>query len=179
GRVVRPGQVGRVLITYLSNEVMPFIRYDIGDYGAIIPGGCKCGRTSRRIMIEGRNNENLFVGKDGEIIYPGILRDLLDGYFDYFQRYQLVQSDLNHFCLNIMPTTLYSENTKTRAIQALRAILKDSKIDFSVVDNILPLPSGKFQYFVSPFWEKKFPKDMLKTAILREGMHVSELINTT
>lgn len=179
GRAVRPGQVGRVLITYLSNEVMPFIRYDIGDYGAIVPGECKCGRKSRRIIIEGRSNENLFVGDDGEIIYPGILRDLLDGYFDYFQRYQLIQSDLNHFCLSIVPTSLYSDNVKPRMIQALRAILKNSKIDFSVADNILPLPNGKFQYFVSPFWEKKFPKDMLKTAILREGMHINEFLNMT
>jgi phenylacetate-CoA ligase len=44
GRQVRPGDVGRVVVTSFYNYAMPFIRYEIGDY-ARLGGRCPCGRS--------------------------------------------------------------------------------------------------------------------------------------
>jgi phenylacetate-CoA ligase len=39
--------VGSILATSLYNYAMPFIRYETGDLGHIIPTNCGCGRGSR------------------------------------------------------------------------------------------------------------------------------------
>ncbi len=173
GMPVPDGTVGEIIITSLSNEVMPFIRYDTGDLGALMPGRCPCGRTSRRLIVEGRSNEYLFVGPHGESICPGILRDVLDGYFDYFHRYQMVQEDLGVFMLNIVPTEHYTSDLNTRLIAEIqKASGYPILVRVKTVDVIPPLPSGKFQYFVSNFWPRKFPAGMVVAPSLRAGTSV-------
>ncbi len=41
----QPGEFGRVLVTALTNVVMPLIRYDTGDSAEAVTGDCPCGRT--------------------------------------------------------------------------------------------------------------------------------------
>ncbi len=40
GRAVAPGDEGEILVTDLSNYGVPMIRYQINDYGRLIPGRC-------------------------------------------------------------------------------------------------------------------------------------------
>jgi phenylacetate-CoA ligase len=40
-----PGEFGRLLVTALTNVVMPLIRYDTGDFAEAVAGECSCGRT--------------------------------------------------------------------------------------------------------------------------------------
>ena len=44
GKPVPVGGEGRILVTNLHNYAMPFIRYDIGDVGALSDKACPCGR---------------------------------------------------------------------------------------------------------------------------------------
>ena len=46
GRPATPGERGRVLLTDLENQVMPFINYEVGDL-ATVGSPCACGRASR------------------------------------------------------------------------------------------------------------------------------------
>lgn len=45
GSPCRAGETGRILVTGLTNYAMPLIRYDTGDLGVAMEGGCDCGRT--------------------------------------------------------------------------------------------------------------------------------------
>jgi phenylacetate-CoA ligase len=45
GQPCRAGQTGRVVITTLTNVVMPLIRYDTGDLAKAVSGPCPCNRT--------------------------------------------------------------------------------------------------------------------------------------
>ena len=163
------GKIGRVLVTSLNNQVMPFIRYDIGDIGVMLPGECPCGRTSRRIFVEGRTNEGLLVTPDGESLSPAVLRDILDAYFESFQRYQLVQTALQKFTLSLVPTNTYTPAMEREiAAKIKKAVGGSITLTINRRDSIPPLPSGKFQYFVSNLWKKKFSPALFATPSLDE-----------
>ena len=156
GNPLPDGTLGKIIVTTLSNKVMPFIRYELGDVGAIIAERCSCGRTSKRILVEGRTNEPLMLRPDGESIAPSSLRDILDKYFTYFERYQLVQAGFKTFTLHIVPTPQYSSKIGHKIIAKMRAgALGAAKLIIKIEKKITPLPSGKFKYFVSNLREDK------------------------
>jgi phenylacetate-CoA ligase len=73
GRLVAPGQIGRVLITTLENYLMPLVRYDLGDYAVAAEGTCRCGRTLPLLgRIVGRKR-GLFRTADGRTYFPHLL----------------------------------------------------------------------------------------------------------
>ena len=49
GLVVPEGEPGELVLTTLSKQALPMVRYRTGDITAICPGPCPCGRTLRRI----------------------------------------------------------------------------------------------------------------------------------
>ncbi|MDR0549503.1 MAG: AMP-binding protein, partial [Deltaproteobacteria bacterium] len=77
GRSKGPGEIGEMVLTALSREAMPLIRYRTGDLGAFVPGSCACGSVFRRIRTYGRlvdrvvwpDGESLDLYKIGEILY--------------------------------------------------------------------------------------------------------------
>jgi phenylacetate-CoA ligase len=63
-----PGQPGSILVTDLLNDVMPLIRYRIGDMGAWASGPCLCGRHLPRLeKVAGRVTDFL-VGCAGQLV---------------------------------------------------------------------------------------------------------------
>ncbi len=62
GQRVAPGETGELVLTTLSKEAMPMIRYRTGDLVSANPEPCVCGRTSLRISrIHGRSDDMLIV----------------------------------------------------------------------------------------------------------------------
>jgi len=54
--VVLPiNRMGKIAITSLINEVMPFIRYNTRDQGRLVSRPCPCGRTLPLLEIKGRD----------------------------------------------------------------------------------------------------------------------------
>ncbi|MDR2140755.1 MAG: AMP-binding protein [Deltaproteobacteria bacterium] len=83
GRPLQPGQIGEMILTSLSREAMPLIRYRTGDLGAFALGVCPCGSVFRRIRTFGRladqivwpDGSTLPLWKISEILYglPGLV----------------------------------------------------------------------------------------------------------
>jgi phenylacetate-coenzyme A ligase PaaK-like adenylate-forming protein len=48
------GEIGEIVLTSLSREAMPLLRYRTGDLGAVVPGICPCGSVFRRLRTFGR-----------------------------------------------------------------------------------------------------------------------------
>ena len=58
GRTLPDGEVGELVMTTLTREGMPLLRYRTHDLTRIIPGDCACGRRHRRIdRILGRSDD--------------------------------------------------------------------------------------------------------------------------
>lgn len=84
---VPPGEVGELVLTTLTKEAFPMLRFRTGDLTRFVPGECPCGRTFARIgRIEGRTDD-MFILK-GVNVYPqqvaGVLAEI-DGLEPCFQ----------------------------------------------------------------------------------------------
>lgn len=64
-----PGRVGELVLTTLTKEALPMIRFRTGDLTRLIPEPCACGRTLVRMeRIQGRSDNMLII--QGVNIYP-------------------------------------------------------------------------------------------------------------
>ncbi len=62
GRGVAPGERGELVVTTLTKEAFPVLRYRTGDVTASVDEPCPCGRTHRRIArFSGRVDDMLVV----------------------------------------------------------------------------------------------------------------------
>ncbi|SMB92558.1 phenylacetate-CoA ligase [Thermanaeromonas toyohensis ToBE] len=76
GEVLPPGQMGELVLTSLTKEAFPVIRYRTRDITAILPGECPCGRTGVRIArITGRTDDMLIIR--GVNVFPSQVESVL------------------------------------------------------------------------------------------------------
>ncbi len=73
---VPEGEEGELVLTTLSREGMPILRYRTRDLASVIPGECPCGRKHRRISrIKGRSDD-MFIIK-GVNVFPLQVEEVL------------------------------------------------------------------------------------------------------
>jgi len=59
---VPPGEPGELVLTTLSKEAFPVIRFRTRDVTRLLPGTCPCGRTTQRMArVERRSDDILIV----------------------------------------------------------------------------------------------------------------------
>ena len=81
--------VGELVITTLTKEALPMLRYRTRDITRITTAACDCGRTHLRILrIAGRNDDMLIIR--GVNVYPSQIEDVLVGRPHIAPHYQLV-----------------------------------------------------------------------------------------
>ena len=89
GKDVPEGDPGELVITTLTKEALPMIRYRTRDITRISTERCGCGRTHLRIRrITGRNDDMLIIR--GVNVYPSQVEAILVGFPDVAPHYQLV-----------------------------------------------------------------------------------------
>ena len=73
---VEPGEVGELVLTTLTKEAFPMLRFRTGDLTRLIPGRCACGRTFVRMdRVQGRTDD-MFILK-GINVYPQQVANVL------------------------------------------------------------------------------------------------------
>lgn len=76
GKNLPDGELGELVITTLTKEGAPLVRYRTRDLTRIIPGTCPCGSIYPRIdRILGRSDDMIKI--KGVNIYPGQIEDVL------------------------------------------------------------------------------------------------------
>ena len=89
GRAVPDGQAGELVITTLTKEALPMLRYRTRDITRVTREPCDCGRTHLRILrITGRNDDMLIIR--GVNVYPSQIEAVLVGQSAIAPHYQLV-----------------------------------------------------------------------------------------
>jgi len=87
GEPCAPGERGELVLTSLTKEAMPLIRYHTGDVTYFLDEKCACGRTSRKVhRFLGRADDMLVVR--GINVFPSQIEDVLlsiPEIGDYFQ----------------------------------------------------------------------------------------------
>jgi phenylacetate-CoA ligase len=89
GEILPLGEQGELVLTSLTKEANPLIRYRTGDITALIPEPCPCGRTSMRMArLRGRHDDMLIVR--GVNVYPSEVEAVLLGMGGIAPFYQIV-----------------------------------------------------------------------------------------
>ena len=87
--VLGEGETGEVLITTLTKEGIPLLRYRTRDISRIVYEPCKCGRTFARMdKIKGRSDDMLKIR--GVNVFPSQIESVLVGMDKVSPHYQLI-----------------------------------------------------------------------------------------
>ena len=145
-RPVDCGQTGRLVCTGLMNRVQPFIRYRLGDMGAIGGRSCPCGSEMPILShIEGRVDAVLLT-RDGRRI--GRLDPVFKG-LRGIREAQVVQDDWEQFRVRIVPSVEYTARMGTEVKESLEERLgPGNAVRVEVVDAIERTGAGKFRAVV-------------------------------
>jgi phenylacetate-CoA ligase len=121
---VAPGEVGELVITTLTKEAFPVIRYRTRDLTRLIPEPCPCGRTFRRIQrIMGRTDDMLII--KGVNVFPTQIEAVL---FD-------IEGTQPHY--NLIVEREKNEDVVTILVEVVESIFFDQmKKQRTMVDNI-------------------------------------------
>jgi phenylacetate-CoA ligase len=91
GEVLEPGKEGELVVTMLSREAMPLLRYRTRDLSRVFEEECECGRFHPRIQrIKGRSDDMLIVG--GVNVFPSQVEHVLMNISHLGDQYQIILS---------------------------------------------------------------------------------------
>ncbi|NLY42973.1 MAG: phenylacetate--CoA ligase [Clostridiaceae bacterium] len=94
GEVLPEGEFGELVITTLTKEGAPLLRYRTRDLTRLIPGRCSCGSPHKRLdRIIGRTDDMVKV--KGVNIYPGQIDGLLRSIDGVSSEYQVLISHVD------------------------------------------------------------------------------------
>ena len=86
---VEPGEIGEMVITTLTKEAFPVIRYRTRDLTRLIPDTCPCGRTMRRMTrVFGRTDDMLIIR--GVNVFPSQIETVLFEIEGIAPHYQII-----------------------------------------------------------------------------------------
>jgi phenylacetate-CoA ligase len=89
GKPVGEGEAGELVITTLTKQALPMLRYRTRDITRVTTAPCACGRTHLRILrITGRNDDMLIIR--GVNVYPSQIEAVIVGRPQLAPHYQLV-----------------------------------------------------------------------------------------
>jgi phenylacetate-CoA ligase len=167
GRPARPGELGEIVITDLSNYCLPFIRYRIGDLGVAMDPehACSCGRGLARIGdIEGRV-QSIIQGTDGQFLPGTFFSHYLKAFDHAIRRFQVVQERPGSITFNVVKGGRYSDEVLQEVLATFRRHLgQDIAIEVRFLDAIQMVRTGKHLTSVS-----RLPVDFQRHAPTRVG----------
>lgn len=150
GEAAARGEVGELVITTLTKEAMPLLRYRTGDACALIEGNCQCGSPFRRITkLQGRIDDMLIVR--GVNVYPSELESIVYSMPQLGNEYQIIVDrvqTLDTLTLRVEMKPELDEPVRRReSADALENLIKQrfgltARIEI-VEPNVIPRSEGK------------------------------------
>ena len=123
GEVLPEGEVGELVITTLTKQALPIIRYRTGDITSLDYSPCKCGRTLVRMKsIIGRSDDMLIV--NGVNVYPSQVEHVIANTEGVTLNYQIV-ADKKGFLDKLEIQVEINDKVISDNIKELEKIKKD------------------------------------------------------
>jgi phenylacetate-CoA ligase len=149
GRSAEPGVLGRMLVTTLQNSVMPLVRYEIGDWGALAGGRCPCGRTLPLLERVAGRAVSLFRTATGRIVTPWDIVVRIK-YRNDVRQYQIVQKTLERCVMRYVAPVELGATARAEIASHVGAVLGGGvRTDFERVASIERGPTGKYLTAIS------------------------------
>lgn len=136
---------GRLLVTSLTNRLMPMIRYENGDAGELLEGECACG-ASFPLMKMGLCRQNDFIlAPGGKRLHPSFFNRLLYGRTQVAQ-YQFVQEIPGAVTLRLTGVPLPGD---VAALMTHQVAVEGLALKIETVPDIERTMSGKHRFVIS------------------------------
>jgi phenylacetate-CoA ligase len=147
-----PGRVGRVVLTHLDNEAMPFIRYATGDMSALRSGECPCGRQLPLMEpVRGRTLD-MIIGLNGQYVYGAFFIHLQNelGWTQSLpvHEFQVVQTSADRLEYRLVSGRPPTPEELQVFIQRTQDYLGPMQIDYRQVERVDRTRSGKLRYTI-------------------------------
>ncbi len=95
GEVLPPGEKGELVITCITKEALPLIRYRTKDITRLMYEPCKCGRTTVRMEnLSGRADDMLIIR--GVNVFPSQIEEVLLKVPEIGAHYEIIVDRRNH-----------------------------------------------------------------------------------
>lgn len=95
GEVLPPGELGELVITTVTKEALPLIRYRTKDITRLMYEKCECGRTLVRMAkIEGRTDDMLIIR--GVNVFPTQIEEVLGKFQAVGPHYEILVKKNGH-----------------------------------------------------------------------------------
>lgn len=149
GQVQPPGVAGEIVVTHLSTNDFPFIRYRTGDIGVLGATPCSCGRGLPLLQdIQGRSTD-FVVAADGTVMHGlsliYILRDLAG-----IKSFKVVQESRALTRVLLVTDDNFAAGAVAQIVSGFKRRLgAEVTVIVDLVDNIPAEKSGKFRYIIS------------------------------
>lgn len=138
----------RLLVTSLTNRLMPMIRYDIGDAGCLLDGTCECGLPFPLMEMALCRKNDLIRTRSGKIVHPSYFNRLLYGQTQ-IKQYQWVQHSLSRISLNLVaPQPLGADTLASLAESIHQDIDTQISLEVHYFDHIPCTVSGKHRFVI-------------------------------
>ena len=140
----------RLVITSLTNRLMPMIRYENGDAGKLKAGDCNCGSPFPLMEMGLCRQNDLILTPGGKRIHPSYFNRLLAGRAEIAQ-FQVIQAVPERLTLNLV----ISAETLTPTLQATLQTAICQDLDERIVlelNRVAEIPrtlSGKHRFVIS------------------------------
>lgn len=132
GEVLSAGQKGELVVTCLSKEALPLIRYRTRDITRLMYEPCKCGRTTARMEnLSGRTDDMLKIR--GVNVFPSQIEEVLLKTEEIGPHYEIIvdrqgHSDVLTIKVELAPASMTDDFTELEKIRkklknALRVML--------------------------------------------------------
>jgi phenylacetate-CoA ligase len=124
GDVLPDGTEGELVLTTLSKQAMPVIRYRTRDITTLMTEPCPCGRTVRRIRRIGRRSDDMFIIR-GVNVFPSQIEAALLAVEGTLPHYQIIltrHKGLDQMDVEVEVTKEFFTDT-IRALEELQAKL--------------------------------------------------------
>jgi len=156
GKNCESGKMGEVVVTTLRNYTMPLIRFKIGDMSVLSNKQCSCSRGLPMIENLIGRVMDVFRTKEGRVV-PG-------EYFIHFigvvlnkgiiKKFQVIQEKENLIIVKLVldKKESFVENKKDfdEITEKIKLVMgENTKVEYKLVDDILPTKSGKYRYTIS------------------------------
>lgn len=153
GEPVEPGQTGDIVLTCMTNRVMPLVRYRVGDRGRLSPEPCACGRPHPVIAgIEGRIANTLFtaagVRTHGALLAQLVKNTIVTSPPTAIGQVLFDQHDLRTWTVLVQSGPGFDDNTAAFLADGVRAIFgQECDVAVKLVPEIPREASGKFRFY--------------------------------
>ncbi|HXE95728.1 MAG TPA: phenylacetate--CoA ligase [Dongiaceae bacterium] len=153
-KVLPPGSVGELVLTTISKEAFPMIRYRTRDITTLDQAVCACGRTMARMKkTMGRSDDMLII--KGVNVFPSQIEEVLVAIEGCEPHYQLVVDrkgalDVLEVCIEVRENIFFDEMKKQCAFLDMVGKRIDSVLGVGVTvklvePNSIPRHEGKAQ----------------------------------